>query len=460
MSVHQQIIKQNIAFVYGRSKEDELHDPDKRIFVKSVKPVDPLADLGPILNSFSGEFEALHPSYACKVINYLDRSNMAISDILYPSFEHALMASKLNSREKRIEITNISSVPEVKRLVAKELKNSDTGVENWKDQCLKIAEILLRDKFIRNKQAKAALLKTNRRPLQYLNDHGDLFWGIDHEKRGQNNLGKLLVKIREDISKGEDIDAWILGSTILEKADNISFSVIVKKGGEVIKEDSKVIDRKSVIFIGKHDICDIVSAHPSTSRTHAAIVVDKDFGPLIVDFDSANGTLLNGRPLAPCQLTPIHKEDTVAIGASSRIYQFDVETKASVKRKQMLLEKIAEQDANFGASSNSHEMTVFVRNIPYEATERDLQEFFAPCGTITQVSLPRDRSSGEAKGIAFVTFSSLSGVLQAVGRDGDELLGRAVRVKRSDAAAGTKKLPASSSGDHKQADHRRGILFA
>ena len=53
------------------------------------------------------------------------------------------------------------------------------------------------------------------------------------------------------------------------------------------------------------------------------------------------------------------------------------------------------------------------------------------------MTVPRDRSSGQSKGIAFVSFSSLSGVLQAVGRDGDELLGRAVRVKRSDASAGS-----------------------
>lgn len=42
------------------------------------------------------------------------------------------------------------------------------------------------------------------------------------------------------------------------------------------------------------------------------------------------------------------------------------------------------------------------------------------------MSVPRDRQSGQSKGIAFVSFSNLSGVLQAVGRDGDELLGRAV----------------------------------
>lgn len=64
------------------------------------------------------------------------------------------------------------------------------------------------------------------------------------------------------------------------------------------------------------------------------------------------------------------------------------------------------------------------------------------------MSVPRDRQSGQSKGIAFVSFSSLSGVLQAVGRDGDELLGRAVRVKRSDATGGSG--PAGGSGGTKR----------
>eukprot|EP01035_Chromulina_nebulosa_P001951 gene1951-2631_t len=313
MSVHEQIIKQNIAFVYGRSKEEAKHDPDKRTFVKSIKPVDPLADLGPVISSFVEEFEALHPAYICKVINFVDRKSGHENNkdiIVYPSFEHALMASKLVSREKKLEIVSIPSIPEVKRFVAKELKKENTEVENWKEHCLKIAEALLRDKFLRNKSAKSALMKSEKRPLQYLNEHKDLFWGIDHDKKGQNNLGKLMMKIREDIVKGVDVDLWIAGATVLEKADNVSMTVTVKKGPEVIKEDCKVIDRKSLIYIGKHDrACDIVSLHPSTSRVHAAVLVDRELGPVVVDLDSANGTVLNGEPLQPCLFTPITKQD-------------------------------------------------------------------------------------------------------------------------------------------------------
>ena len=225
------------------------------------------------------------------------------------------MASKLTSKEKKQEILSISSIPDVKRFVAKELKKENNEAESWKETCLKIAEVLLRDKFLRNKPAKSALLKSEKRPLQYLNEHGDLFWGIDHEKKGQNNLGKLMMKIREDVVKGVDVDLWISGSTVLEKADNVSMNVTAKKGPEVIKEDCKVIDRKNLIYIGKHDrACDIVSLHPSTSRVHAAVLVDRDMGPVVVDLDSANGTALNGEPLLPCLFTPITKQDLLAIG--------------------------------------------------------------------------------------------------------------------------------------------------
>lgn len=455
MSVHQQIIKDNIAFVYGRSKELEIHDPDKRVFVKSVKPVE--ADLGPVLSTFTDDFADLHPSSSVPVLNLSDRAEIS-SDIVYPSFEHALMASKLRSTEKKMEIVKIPSILEVKRFVAKELKNQDNEVIGWKDSCLKIAEVLLRDKFMRNKAARVALTKTNTRPLQYVNDHNDLFWGLNRENKGQNNLGILMMKVRDDIIKGRDIHAWLACAIVPEKPENVSISVTVKKSGIVVDEDGREFERKPAILIGKHEGCDLVSAHPSISRIHAAVAADKILGAVIIDFDSANGTSLHttgggltaGQPgelIPPCRLVPLSSRNIpVSFGASSRRYFFQVETQAALKRKQQILEKVANADHVTPSSSAAQsELTVFVRNLAYETTETDLAGFFAPCGPVTSISLPKDRDTGKSRGIAFVTFASLSGVLQAVGRDQDELLGRLVGVKRSDAGAG-KKGPGQGQG--------------
>ncbi len=45
-----------------------------------------------------------------------------------------------------------------------------------------------------------------------------------------------------------------------------------------------------------------------------------------------------------------------------------METQATVKRSQGILQKIADQEANFAAPTSNNETTVFVRNIPYEVT--------------------------------------------------------------------------------------------
>jgi predicted NAD-dependent protein-ADP-ribosyltransferase YbiA (DUF1768 family) len=58
-------------------------------------------------------------------------------------------------------------------------------------------ETLLRLKFS-NPVYKVQLLHTKDAHLEEGNDHGDMFWGTV-EGQGQNNLGKLLMKIRNDL---------------------------------------------------------------------------------------------------------------------------------------------------------------------------------------------------------------------------------------------------------------------
>ena len=144
------VVADNLAWVYGRRTEEAKHDPDKRSFVKSVnkKYLDP-----DTISDFNTEFEFLKPAFECPVVlnyfNYFskeERSSKGVkaNEELYPSFEHALIASKLNDVEKRNHIRGIVTIQEVKKYVSKEKKSLNS---NWKDMCLKIAEDLLRDKF-------------------------------------------------------------------------------------------------------------------------------------------------------------------------------------------------------------------------------------------------------------------------------------------------------------------------
>jgi hypothetical protein len=52
-------------------------------------------------------------------------------------------------------------------------------------------------------------MKTGRRSLIFHNDFGDMYWGVDDQQKGQNNLGKLLEKVRQSIDQGDDLDLWV-----------------------------------------------------------------------------------------------------------------------------------------------------------------------------------------------------------------------------------------------------------
>jgi len=51
-------------------------------------------------------------------------------------------------------------------------------------------------------------------------------------------------------------------------------------------------------------------------------------------------------------------------------------------------------------------MKLFVGNLPYTATEGDVQNFFTQAGvTVDSVNVMRDRFTGEARGFGFVEIS-------------------------------------------------------
>jgi predicted NAD-dependent protein-ADP-ribosyltransferase YbiA (DUF1768 family) len=48
------------------------------------------------------------------------------------------------------------------------------------------------------------LLATGDAEIQEGNTHGDLYWGVDlHTGEGENVLGKLLMKVREEVKQNQ-----------------------------------------------------------------------------------------------------------------------------------------------------------------------------------------------------------------------------------------------------------------
>src|ERR1051325_8046586 len=75
---------------------------------------------------------------------------------------------------------------------------------------------------------------------------------------------------------------------------------------------------------------------------------------------------------------------------------------------------------------------LYVGNLSFNTTENDLQDAFAPHGTVTSVDLIMDKMSGRSRGFAFVTMETKEGAQARItAMNGAELDGRALTVNEA-----------------------------
>jgi cold-inducible RNA-binding protein len=76
---------------------------------------------------------------------------------------------------------------------------------------------------------------------------------------------------------------------------------------------------------------------------------------------------------------------------------------------------------------------IIVGNLPYSATEADVENFFQHAGvTVDSVNVMRDRFTGEARGFGFVEIGNDGDANRAIDAcNGRDLLGRAVIVNEA-----------------------------
>ena len=57
---------------------------------------------------------------------------------------------------------------------------------------------------------------------------------------------------------------------------------------------------------------------------------------------------------------------------------------------------------------------LFVGNLPFNATENDLQDYFAQAGPVIGVNIMQDRATGRSRGFAFVEMGSQEDATKAI----------------------------------------------
>jgi ribA/ribD-fused uncharacterized protein len=138
------------------------------------------------ITEFQGEYRFLSNFWMCPV---------NIEGIQFPSAEHAYVAAKNPSREWVRYVLSKQTPGEAKRI-----GRTATLRPDWEEVKLPFMEIILRAKF-QNSDLAHMLCETAPREIIEGNRWRDTFWGVClHTNQGENNLGKLLMKIRDELT--------------------------------------------------------------------------------------------------------------------------------------------------------------------------------------------------------------------------------------------------------------------
>ncbi len=77
-------------------------------------------------------------------------------------------------------------------------------------------------------------------------------------------------------------------------------------------------------------------------------------------------------------------------------------------------------------------MNIYVSNIAYTATDRDLRQLFEPYGVVDTINIITDRDTGQSRGFGFVDMPDSAAAKAAIqGVQGKELAGRLLTVNEA-----------------------------
>lgn len=134
-----------------------------------------------MIDSFRGKFRFLSNFYP---------SEVEYEGVKFPTVEHAFQAAKSLDAKTRRKFVSLETPGDAKRY-----GNDITLRNDWEAVKVPIMEQLLRQKF-KDGDLKKRLAATGTQELIEGNTWNDRFWGVC-DGVGQNNLGKLLMKIRD-----------------------------------------------------------------------------------------------------------------------------------------------------------------------------------------------------------------------------------------------------------------------
>lgn len=150
------------TIVYGKERDYIVHDDNN-------------------VKGFFGDYRWLSNFHECHV---------CFDNLMYTSTENAYQSAKCANLNDRIKFLGITAF--------KSMKLGREGVKvrkDWDDVKYDMMAAIVFDKFYRDLDLRHLLLQTGDKHLEETNHWNDTYWGVC-EGVGQNNLGKILMKVR------------------------------------------------------------------------------------------------------------------------------------------------------------------------------------------------------------------------------------------------------------------------
>lgn len=119
---------------------------------------------------------------------------------VWKTSEYAYQASKFDDPKIIEEIANARSSHDAMKLA--KITYNDKKRDGWYEEKLKIMEDICRAKLSQHFYVQKKLLKTGNREIVESSPR-DSFWGWGPDKDGENNLGKIWMRLREEIRRGK-----------------------------------------------------------------------------------------------------------------------------------------------------------------------------------------------------------------------------------------------------------------
>ena len=394
------------------------------------------------IDYFTGYFSFLSNNYLTPV--YYD-------GIIFQSVWHAYYANKTEDKNIHKKILNCENF---QNLLSLAFRIKDP--ENWENKKFQIMEKLVRDKFRRNKEISEKLILTeNRELVNTLIEYNEknLFWGV-YKGKGENNLGRILTKIREDLIYDKknlfvninennnnsydnnnnnnlfshEIINWINNSFNL--VNDFLLLPIIKF---TIRKNNTIIDHiqlkgKNLYKIGKLSFNDIVLQHLSISRFHACLIIDEKLGIILIDLNSKYGTKINNIKIKPNVPYKLSNGKKISFGLSSREFDLEIDItdakKVFFRENEKILNKIdlvrnlnindsKNLNKTFNLNENENNRTIFIKNIPFEANKKKILEIFSKFGKIKSLEWPNN-VEGFKKSFCFLKYEKSESAKNAV----------------------------------------------